>query len=81
MKTMFTFFCLGVFTLYINRCRKSSQKDSSVEDYWSILKGALLETTDRSCRCTKGSARHRETSLSFSYNDDISNSVSEKCKL
>ena len=33
--------------LYINRYRASSQKDAFVEDYWNVLKGALLQVTGR----------------------------------
>ena len=50
--------------------RASSQKDASVEDYWNVLKGALLAVTGRSCGWTK--ACHKET---WWWNDDISNSV------
>ena len=38
----------------INWNRISNQKDASVEDYWNVLKGALLEVTGRSCGWTKG---------------------------
>ena len=37
------------FSSYINQYRATSQKDTSVEDYWNVLKVALLEATDRSC--------------------------------
>ena len=35
------------FRSYINQYRASSQKDASVEHYWNVLKGALVEATDR----------------------------------
>ena len=48
---MFTLFCLGVFAQKINR--ESSQKKIFVKGYWNVLKGALLEATDRSFGWTK----------------------------
>ena len=53
-------------------------KDDSGEFYWNLLKGPLLQATDRNCECTEGPARHKETGWG---NDDASNSVSEKRKL
>ena len=47
--------------LYINWYRASSQKDTSVEGYWNVLTGALIEALHRSCGWTKGPARHKET--------------------
>ena len=41
------------FSSYINQYRATSQKDTSVEDYWNVLKVALVEATDRSCGWTK----------------------------
>ena len=35
------------FRSYINQYRASSQKDASVEHYWNVLKGALVEATDK----------------------------------
>ena len=42
------------------------------------LKEALLEVKERSFGYTKGPGRHWETWL---WNDDVSNSVPEKCEL
>ena len=53
-------------------------KHASVEGYWNNVKWALLEATDRSCEWTKDPSRHRET---WWWNDDVSDSVSEKHKL
>ena len=44
----------------INKYIAISQIDASVECHWNILKGFLLETTDRIYRWTKGLARHKE---------------------
>ena len=41
------------FRSYINKYRAGSQKGTCVEGYWNVLKGVLLETTDRSCGWTK----------------------------
>lgn len=49
------------FSSYIDKYRESSKKDASVERYWNLLIGALLEVRDRTCGLTKSSARHRET--------------------
>ena len=51
--------------------------EKNKKNYWSVLKGALLEATGRSCGCTKGPVGHKET---WWGNDDVSNSVSEKWK-
>ena len=67
-----------VTELTFNKYRASNQKDASVKCYWSILKGAFLETTNKSCGWTKGPARHKET---WGWNDNVGNSISKKCKL
>ena len=36
----------------------SSQKIASVESYWKVLKGALLEASGRTCGWTKDRDRH-----------------------
>ena len=60
------------------RTLTSTEQVASVENHWNVLKGALLEATDRSCGWTKGPDRHKET---WWWNDDVSNFVSEKRKL
>ena len=40
------------FRSYIKKCRASGQKVASVKVYRKVLKGALLEATDRSCDWT-----------------------------
>ena len=37
------------FISNVKKYGESSQKDTFVEGYWSLVKGALLEVTDRSC--------------------------------
>ena len=52
-----------------------TKKDASVEGYWNVLKGVLLEATGRNCRRTKCQSRYKETWWS---NDDVSNTGSVK---
>ena len=42
---------------HINKYKARSQKDASVEGHWNVLKGALLEATDKRCGWTKRPAR------------------------
>ena len=49
------------FRSYIKKYRAGSQRVASVEGYRKVLKGALLEATDRSCGWTKDPAKHKET--------------------
>lgn len=46
---------------YLNKLRKSSKKDASVKGYWNILKGALLEATERTYGWTKSPVSQSET--------------------
>ena len=46
---------------YINKYRESDQEFVSAEGYWNVLKGALLEATDRSYGWIKGPAGHKQT--------------------
>ena len=41
--------------------RAGSQKDAFVESYYSMLKGALPEATNRSSGLAKGTPRYKET--------------------
>ena len=54
------------------------QKDASVEGFWNFLKKDLSYATGRNWGWAKGPARHRKKRR---QNDNVSNSVSEKCKL
>ena len=56
-------------------CGESNQKDTSVEGYWNVLKGAFLEAADRICGWTKGPVRHRVT---LWWNDDVSTGVRDE---
>ena len=60
-----------------SKYKASNQKDAPVEDYWNVLKRALLEAEDRSCKWPKSLAWHKE----MWWNDNVSNKVSEKHKL
>ena len=48
------------FSSHMNKYIDSIQTDGSVEDYWNILKGALLEGTDWSYGWKKGPVRHKK---------------------
>ena len=66
------------FSSHMNKYIDSIQTDGSVEDYWNILKGALLEGTDWSYGWKKGPVRHKKICW---WNDDVSNSVCEHIEL
>ena len=50
--------CKEWFNSYFNIYRDSGQAGASVEVYWTIFKGTLLEATGSSFQWTKSSIKH-----------------------